>query len=367
MVADQRALLGWPTPGRGGIPVLFMSSNGVGLGHLTRLLAVALRAEPDVAPVFLSLSRAADVVGGFGLPWEHVASHTHPGIGGPTWANLLRDHVVETIDRWGIRAVVFDGVAPYEGLRAALDRRRKVHRVWIRRGLWLPGAEADRPRVDWFDLVVEPGELVPGEAPAEDDRSTTVRVDPVTLVDREQLASRADARRELGLPVDARLLLVALGSGTLTDVAPAMRAVLEGLSEDRWVVARPRSPLPGALVPDRLDVRTFEAYPMARLLPAFDAAIAAPGYNAFHELLVARVPTLFVPQPRETDDQARRAAAAVDGGLALSASDVADLPDATAHLAAPATRAVLSERLADRSTPNGAVAAAAAVRALVTS
>ncbi|MBY5162520.1 UDP-N-acetylglucosamine--LPS N-acetylglucosamine transferase [Salsipaludibacter albus] len=363
MAADQRAVLGWAPPRTDGVPVLFMSSNGVGMGHLTRLLAIALRAEPDVAPVVLSLSRAAGVVEDFGLPWEHLASHTHPGMSGATWADLLRDHVVDTIDRWGVQAVVFDGVAPYVGLRAALDRRPEVHRVWVRRGLWLPGAVADRPRVDWFDLVVEPGELAPVD-PGEDD---TLQVAPVTLVDRDQLASRDVARRELGLPEEAQVLLVALGSGALTDVATPMRAVLEGLSRDHWVVARPRSPLPGAMVPDDLDVRTFEAYPMARLLPAFDAAIAASGYNAFHELVAARVPTLFLPQPRATDDQARRASQAARAGLGLVATDVDEVADATARLVDPETRAALAERLGAHQVVNGAVAAAAAIRTLVTS
>ena len=45
-------------------------------------------------------------------------------------------------------------------------------------------------------------------------------------------------------------------------------------------------------------------YPMSRYLRAFDASVAAAGYNAYHELIRFGVPSLFVPMARQTDDQA---------------------------------------------------------------
>ena len=44
-------------------------------------------------------------------------------------------------------------------------------------------------------------------------------------------------------------------------------------------------------------------FPMSRYFAAFDIAVAAAGYNAFHELIAFGVPTLFVPMSRDTDDQ----------------------------------------------------------------
>lgn len=359
-VPSPRTALGLPPATAGGVPVLFMSSNGVGMGHLTRLLAIALRTEPSVRPVFLSLSRAAGVVGGFGLPWEHVSSNAALG-DTAVWDPVLRDAIVATIDRWGVRAVVFDGVAPYRGLQAALDRRPDVKRAWVRRGLWRPGRIRELGIPDWFDTVVVPGELGPDDAPPD---APTI-VGPVTLVDRSQLAARTDARRELGLPADARILLVAMGSGAMTDVATPFRAVMDVVAERHWVVARPRSPLPGDLVPPGLDVHTFEAYPMARLFPAFDAAIAASGYNSFHELVVGGVPSLFVPQPRDTDDQERRAAHAAAAGAGLVAADLDDLPTQVGRLLDDEVRASLRARLDDHGICNGADQAAAVIRELV--
>ncbi len=358
--SSPRTALGLVPAASTGTPVLFMSSNGVGMGHLTRLLAIALRTEPTLRPVFLSLSRAAGVVGGFDLRWEHVSSHVAPALPAAVWHQVLRDQVVSAIDRWGARALVFDGVAPYRGLQWALASRPGVRSLWVRRGLWLPGRDVDLAEVDWFDRVVRPGEVGDDDPPPDD----PVDVAPVTLVDRGQLADRDQARRELGLPPDGEVLLLALGSGMLTDVATPTRAVMEVLADRHWTVARPRSPLPGDLVPAGMGVHTFEAYPMARLFRAFDAAIAASGYNSFHELVVGAVPSLFVPQPRQTDDQARRADHAVAAGIGLAAGSD-DLPAQVERLVDPSVRTGLRDRLEARSPVNGAAAAAAAVVELV--
>jgi predicted glycosyltransferase len=39
--------------------VMFVSSNGTGLGHLTRSMAIARRLDREIEPLFVTLSRAA--------------------------------------------------------------------------------------------------------------------------------------------------------------------------------------------------------------------------------------------------------------------------------------------------------------------
>ena len=58
-------------------------------------------------------------------------------------------------------------------------------------------------------------------------------------------------------------------------------------------------------------------YPMSRYFAAFDGAVAAAGYNAYHELIALGVPSLFVPMPRDTDDQPARARYAEGAGIGL--------------------------------------------------
>ncbi|MGH8827108.1 MAG: glycosyltransferase, partial [Jiangellaceae bacterium] len=93
--------------------VLFVSSNGAGMGHLTRLLAYARRCEPDVEPHFLSLSQAVPVVGGFGYPYEYLPSKNATGLAPRRWHDLFVSRVSETIGRVRPRTVVFDGTWPY--------------------------------------------------------------------------------------------------------------------------------------------------------------------------------------------------------------------------------------------------------------
>ena len=79
-------------------------------------------------------------------------------------------------------------------------------------------------------------------------------------------------------------------------------------------------------------------YPMSRYYAAFDGAVAAAGYNAFHELIALGVPSLFVPMHRETDDQPARARFAESSQAGLAVDGPAD-PRLEAQL----------ERLCDRS------------------
>ncbi len=79
---------------------------------------------------------------------------------------------------------------------------------------------------------------------------------------------------------------------------------------------------------------------MSRFYRAFDLAVAAAGYNAFHELIAHGVPTLFVPMPRQIDDQPARARWAQESGAGrgVAAPDDPALEERLAELLDPAAR-----------------------------
>jgi len=61
-------------------------------------------------------------------------------------------------------------------------------------------------------------------------------------------------------------------------------------------------------------VRALDAVWLAR---AADFLVTAVGYNSFHEVLYHQIPAIMIPQTAPyMDDQERRAASAVDRGLA---------------------------------------------------
>jgi UDP-N-acetylglucosamine:LPS N-acetylglucosamine transferase len=100
--------------------------------------------------------------------------------------------------------------------------------------------------------------------------------------------------------------------------------------------------------------------PIIRARPAADLAVAAADYTTYHELLAARVPTVFVPDQRSTlHDQVARARFAAAAGAALVADDPVRLDDVLSEAARPEVRAALSRRCGEVAFANGAAEAAA--------
>ncbi len=159
-----------PVQGAGADPgdrVLFLTSNGTGLGHLTRVMAIARRLGEGLEPSILTLSAAAPVAAEEGFHVEYFPSHNAVAAEAPRrWDRRLRRRIELLLDELQPRLLVFDGAHPYDGLVAALRgaRRSGLKTVWCRRGLWRPGFGAEG--IYWesaFDLVLEPGELAGSE------------------------------------------------------------------------------------------------------------------------------------------------------------------------------------------------------------
>ena len=213
--------------------ILFTTSNGTGLGHLTRSMAIARRLGDDVEPLFLTLSGAAPVVEQMGFPVEYVASYSTPASGNDyRWSRRLRARLRAAVAEADPELVVFDGTHPYEALLGALPAGARA--IWCRRPLWKAGSSrVPLGRAGAFDAVLEPGELAESE-----DRGPTValrggakRVGPVVLLDRSELLPRAEAEAELGLEPGRTTILVSLGQGA--EVRDANARCLAHLARSR--------------------------------------------------------------------------------------------------------------------------------------
>jgi hypothetical protein len=205
--------------------------------------------------------------------------------------------------------------------------------------------------------VLEPGELAESE-----DRGPTVplqehahRVAPIVLLDRSELLPREQAAAELGLDPDRTTVLVTLGQGG--EVREATARCLRRLAarDDIQVAALSSAIAATDTVPQGV-VPLRATYPMSRYFAAFDAGVAAAGYNAYHELIALGVPSLFVPMRRETDDQPARARYAQQTGLGLGAESATDphLEELLDQLLDPEQREAVRTRLAELPFPNGA-------------
>ena len=308
---------------RNGRHALFLTSNGIGMGHLTRMLAVARRCAPDIQPVFATMSQAFRVVHDQGFLCEHIPYHGHLKCDMASWNHYLRHEINELISFYDPSVLVFDGNVVYGGLTGALQDNPHCLSIWRRRALWRPGARAEDNirRESSFDAVIEPGEI----AGDYDSGLTTLyrgrtrNVAPVRLLDEDEMLSRDDARRELGLDADGTVVLLQLGSQNNYDYAEVREAVLSRLSQEpttqivvaEWLISHEPAPLPEG-------VKRVRTYPLGKYLNAFDFTISAAGYNGFHELLFAGVPTVFVPNENPMmDEQLARAHFAERNGLGL--------------------------------------------------
>ena len=311
-----------PPPAR----ILFVTSNGTGLGHLTRSMAIARRLPDSLEPLFITFSAGAPVVREQGFPVEYVASYDRPGAGTDlSWTFRARDRLGRAVAEIEPLVVVFDGTHPYERLLPAL-RSTGAPLVWCRRAFWRANADtAPLHRTHLFDAVLEPGELDPGadRGPTAARRGEAHPVDPIVLLDRSELPDRGEAERALGLEPGRRNVLVQLGQGE--GVRATTTRCLRRLAATQGVqVATLASSLATLDRPPEGVVALAPTYPIARHFRAFDAAVSAAGYNALHELAGLGVPALYIPIERQTDDQAARARAAEARGMGIAAGGPAD-------------------------------------------
>ena len=297
--------------------LLLISSNGAGMGHLTRLMAYARRAEPDLAPHFMSLSQAVGVVAQYGYSFEYVPSAGATGMSSRRWHDLFTERVSDAVTRLRPAVVVFDGTWPYEGIPRVREAHPDARWMWSRRGMWRRGKSVEQiAKAAWFDAVLAPGELAEAYDRGPTSKADGIRVGPVTLLDPHELDDRDTARRALGLPPDSRLALVALGAGNINDTSHQTGAVVAALRRLGVEICVTQTEI-DALGRAQAGVHVVREFPISRRFRAFDLAVSASGYNSFHELLRFGVPTLFLPNhDTALDDQQGRAQFASDRGLA---------------------------------------------------
>ncbi len=287
--------------------VLFYSSNGVGMGHLTRQLAIARRLPGDIEPVFISHSQAVEVVREFGYVSEHIPYHTAYGEAPKHWNAALTDVLDAAVAFYRPSALVYDGNVPFVGLMAAFERTPSLARVWIRRGMWGKGRDIDAlNRSNTFDLVIEPGEFAGGldDGPTADRKSGALCVSPVHILDIAELHDRATACAILGLDPTATNVLIAPGSGNNFDTGSISELALSrlrgrhgiGIARADWKIANTVADVPS-------DIAKLTEYPFARFHKAFDFAIAAAGYNTFAEHLASALPTIWTPNEHAQQDR----------------------------------------------------------------
>jgi hypothetical protein len=295
--------------------VLFVTGNGHGLGHLTRMLAVANRSAGRFRPVFLTSSQAYPLVRGFGYGVEYLPSYLRLGITRVEWEPLFGSRLSGLVASIEPAAVIIDHINPPTSLQKVRADCQTVDFIWSRRGMWRASRNLAAIRLAAeFDVVVEPRDLAgPIDVGATSNFHAGVTyVPPILLVDKAEQVERNAARQTLGIPANGKAILIQLSDSDPTtlptlieDVRDVITSVAGGEEIHLFAPLHPlqnewKSPVDGVIMQ--------AVYPMARFLRAFDGVVSTAGYNSFHETVASGLPAVVVSRDADRlDDQARRA------------------------------------------------------------
>jgi UDP-N-acetylglucosamine:LPS N-acetylglucosamine transferase len=345
------------------LDILFVTSNGAGLGHISRLLAIAEELPEHRRFEVLTLSKAYKQVAAPGLTVHYFPSSEATGEVPLRWNRVFRDYFQRLIVEKRPRLVVFDGTWVYTGL-TDVCRGFGIPLIWVQRGMWK--TDVDAPSVQRHaaasvsDEVIIPGDYAGTESVDLGRGIIAHQVGPIVRTTRDDLLSRDESCRALGLDPAGEYVLLNLGGGVLGDPTSLASAALDLLDElaSEMTVVQVVSPL-AKDTPEDDRIIHVHAYPVMRFARAFEFVVTAAGYNAVQESAALGIPAILVPNmATKTDDQRRRAQGMADAGLALIVTGRGDLDQAVRAAIDPERRAALRRALDNLNWPTGAAEAA---------
>jgi len=308
--------------------IVFFPTNGVGLGHFTRLFAVAKRVreqDPDVEIVFVTTMAALHLLESEGIPSYHLpGAYMFNDMSSAEWNAITEELLATVFEIHRPSVFVFDGAFPYRGMLNAIKNREGLTNVWLRRGAFKKGGtKIPVDSIEHFHHILRPGDSVETTVEEIDFTTPVTHLKPILFAKPEDLLSRKDARLRLGLPTDAIAVYLQLGAGKINDIEGQLDMAIRLLNEHENV----HMVVGESIIGDRLKlkgdrVRIIRDYPNSLLFNAFDFAIMAGGYNSYHEAIAFALPTLFIPNLNTgMDDQLARVKAGEAVGACMILAD----------------------------------------------
>lgn len=289
--------------------VLFMVTNGAGLGHLTRGLAVARRLKemnPKLDIIFYTTSLATEVIreAGFMFYYTPTKSVMPDSVTGTQWNQYISRQLSDIIEIHHPIALVYDGAFPYIGLLSNL-KAMNVRSIWIKRECYKKEIQNLEPIEALFDLVIVPKEL------SEDVCRDTIKkkyCEPIMFLDQEEAHAREQIRQMLKISEEEKLFYIQLGAGTINSTDAVIYNMMDiVLKNPLHRILLGESIIGKQLECNHPHVFKIRSYPNSQYFKAIDYAVSAAGYNTFHELLFFGIPTVFVPNMNTSmDDQLAR-------------------------------------------------------------
>ncbi len=334
--------------------ILLFPTNGVGIGHFTRMLAIARKLrefDDNLEIVFFTTMPTLQILTEEGFPAYHLSGHSHfDDMDTRTWNIIVEEMLLNIIATHRPEAFIFDGAFPYRGMLNAIKNNENILKVWInKRGLENKNGEIlIDEKSEQFDVVVKPLEFSNKHYEKKYEKVRALTIPPVTLVNKEELKNRNVLRQRLGVPKDCVLVYIQLGAGKINEINSDIKLSLDILLsfEHVYVV------IGESIIGDRINfndnrVRSLRDYPNSIYFNSFDFAIIAGGYNSIHETILFNLPTICYPNLQTgNDDQLSRATIAQEAGCTIMVvnRNHSNITDAINHLMNKETREEMARR-----------------------
>ncbi len=343
--------------------IVFFPTNGVGFGHFTRLLAVAKafnKLSPDTEIVFFTTMPTLQILSehgfiGYHLPGRYRYNDMEANVWNPICEELLS--LVFSIHR--PKAFVFDGAFPYRGMLNAIENQDSdILRVWVRRGgNKKTSSNIPVESISKFNAVIKPGDS--GLLNLEEELRNNiplVKTNPILV--QNDGSEEIDIRKRLGIPDFATICYVQLGAGKINDIESEISMTLDAISKYGHIYAIVGESMLGERITSTHDnVRILRDYPNSRFFDQFDFAVIAGGYNSYHEVIEAELPSICYPNfSTGRDDQFARVKIAADEGamIVLKNRNRNTIGIAISQLSDSKIRNKIRRRIANLKKPNGA-------------
>jgi UDP-N-acetylglucosamine--N-acetylmuramyl-(pentapeptide) pyrophosphoryl-undecaprenol N-acetylglucosamine transferase len=350
--------------------LLFYAVDGLGLGHVTRLLAIANSVRdqrPQAQFLFLTTSEADNVIYSEGFSAVKLPSRSSiatTGLWPSVFNKLTQTVVVNTVAAFNPAILVVDTFpagASHE-LLPTLHwemKRAFVYRAQQTERMADPFFQA---AVGSYDLCIIP-HAIDSEEMIVPEKVAKVWAGEIFIRSKEASLSRLDARRRLGLPETGKVLYVTFGGGGGDEINQAIRVTLEAAEGLGWMIALADAPLSRQSNHySGSNIYHVRHYPISECFSAFDGAVSAAGYNTVNELMHFGVPTILIPFVRGLDDQFSRVDRLAKAGAVLPATlEPYLLRLLMQRLMSPNVSGELSQIAKDMMPKNGAAMAASSI------
>lgn len=350
--------------------ILFYAINGTGLGHLSRLLAIARQARELLACQgvesdfhFLTTSEAAETAWDFPvykLPSKTVA--VGPAVTARQHASrckLMISNIVagirpdllvmDTQPQGAYQEFVF--LRDYAKVALFIDRRKDRE---------LAAGKVHQSHLALYDRILVPDEAAnAGFYPIPRELEARRRfIGPVSGMRPNACLSIDAVRRVFGALEGQRLIYISAGGGGDREAEHHLNQLLDVVAADpAHLCVIGYGPLfrgQRRYTRNTIALAETEAW---RYFRGWDAAFSAGGYNSYQELLAAGVPTCFFAQQKGMDRQEERLAEGAAKGwhLVLPGFDRHHIQHALQHLLDGEQSQVIRDQLAQRTLAQGAL------------